>query len=189
MNNLVNFFDICIIWLYPIPQVLVLNCSICIELLLNIQKLWLNNVYMIFISVGLSYSNQICGAFFSTKATANLTSDTYVQPINIAVCVERVPLVTPSKSDLEKQFEDLQEQLELEHSSLSDYEISKAKMIKKREELKNDADNEKLKKEVAQLDSEYQVHSTEYAGASCASGVRKVSESQMGIEPATFCSI
>ena len=140
----------------------------------------LNNVYIIFCSVGLSYSNQLCGAFFSMEATANLTSDTYVQPINIAVCVERVPLVTPSKSDLEKQFEDLQEQLELEHSSLSDYEISKAKMIKKREELKNDEDNEELKKEVAQLDSEYQVVQSMQgcrvqgggcAGVSCAGGV------------------
>ena len=54
-------------------------------------------------------------------------------------------------------YEELQEQLEFEHSSLSDYEVNENKMKNLREQLKNDDDNESLKKEVATLDAEYQV--------------------------------
>ena len=74
------------------------------------------------------------------------------------MCVERLPLITPAKSNLEERYEELQQRLEYEHSSLSDYELSKAEIMNKREQLKQDEDNEELRKEVAQLDSQYQVN-------------------------------
>ena len=80
-----------------------------------------------------------------------------IPQIRIAICLQRLPIITREKNELEKLYDELQEQLEFEHSSLSDYEVYKMKMKNMREKLKNDEDNDALKKEVATLDSEYQV--------------------------------
>ena len=80
-----------------------------------------------------------------------------IPPIQVAVCLQRLPIITCEKTDLEKLYGELQEQLEFEHSSLSDAEVYKIKIKYLREKLKNDEDNESLQNEVATLDSEYQV--------------------------------
>ena len=90
----------------------------------------------------------------STKVATNTVE---TKSIRIAVCIQRLPVVTPSKSDLELEYEELQELLEFEHSSISEYELNEIIMVEKREKLRKDEDNEKLKKEVAALDSTYQV--------------------------------
>ena len=78
--------------------------------------------------------------------------------IHVAVCIQRLPILTREKTELEMQYEELQEQLELEHSSLSDYEVNEINVHSLQEKLKNDEDNESLKKEAAELDSKYQVN-------------------------------
>jgi Skp family chaperone for outer membrane proteins len=104
--------------------------------------------------IGLSKSS----SFSAAVATNTETSLNYDIPqIQVAVCLQRLPVITRDQTDLEKLYSELQEQLEFEHSSLSDYEVNKIKMKGLREKLKNDEDNESLKKEVATLDSEYQV--------------------------------
>ena len=80
-----------------------------------------------------------------------------VPQIQVAVCLQRLRVITRDKTDIEKLYSELQEQLEFEHSALSDYEVNKIKMKGLREKLKNDEDNESLKKEVVTLDSAYQV--------------------------------
>ncbi|CAB4004613.1 39S ribosomal L46, mitochondrial [Paramuricea clavata] len=99
-------------------------------------------------------SRSLTSAAVATNTPASLNYD--VPRIQVAVCLQRLPIITCEKTDLEKLYAELQEQLEFEHSSLSDYEVYKIKMKNLREKLKIDEDNESLKKEVATLDSEYQ---------------------------------
>ena len=72
-----------------------------------------------------------------------------------AVCVERLPCVTPDKTDLEMRFEELQNQLELEHSVLSDDELEASKLDQRRKRLKEDDDEESM--EIAKEESQKKV--------------------------------
>ena len=113
------------------------------------------------IVTGFRYSSS---SFTSAEVATNIpTSPNFDIPlIQVAVCLQRLPLITREKTDLEKLYAELQEQLEFEHSSLSDYEVNKINMKNLREKLKQDEDNESLKTEIAMLDSEYQVLVKDY---------------------------
>ncbi|XP_028398228.1 39S ribosomal protein L46, mitochondrial-like [Dendronephthya gigantea] len=105
------------------------------------------------------HKNGLCKRSYSSTAIVVDTQsglDYEIPQITVAVCLLRLPVISRKKTDLEKLYEDLQEQLEFEHSSLSDYEVNINNMENLRERLKNDEDNESLKKEVATLDAEYQ---------------------------------
>lgn len=117
--------------------------------------------------LSLQYNNNIVFTGHSkssgSMASAEIAEETSesinysVPQIIVAVCLQRAPIITREKTDLEKLYTELQEQLEFEHSSLSDYEVQQIKMRNLREKLKQDEDNELLKKEVSTLDSEYLV--------------------------------
>ena len=60
------------------------------------------------------------------------------------VCVQRLPVITKEKSELEKQFEELQHQLELEHSSLSEDEVQLKEIMERKENAKDEDDDESI---------------------------------------------
>jgi len=59
-----------------------------------------------------------------------------------AVCVQRLPVVTKAKTGLEISYEELQDQLELEHSALSEYETQWENIQERKKNLKDDDDDE-----------------------------------------------
>lgn len=59
-----------------------------------------------------------------------------------AVCVQRLPLITKDKSELEIQYEELQNQLELEHSALSEDEVQWEGIMERKRKLKDDDDDD-----------------------------------------------
>ena len=61
-----------------------------------------------------------------------------------AVCVQRLPLITRERTELEKRFQDLQERLELEHSMLSDDEVQLNELQYKKKILGDDDDEERI---------------------------------------------
>ena len=101
--------------------------------------------------------NQASSSFTSTAVAKETPTSHEIPQIQVAVCLQRLPIITREKIELEKHYTELQEQLEFEHSSLSDYEINKINMKNLREKLKHDEDNDELKKEIAMSESEYQV--------------------------------
>ena len=72
-----------------------------------------------------------------------------------AVCLERLPRITPNKTELEKKFELLQEHLELEHSVLSDEEIELKKLNQRKKKVSDDDDEGLM--EIAKLEAERKV--------------------------------
>ena len=81
---------------------------------------------------------------------ANRRNCSSVQPkprssrIFSGVCVQRLPVVTKEKSELEKQFEELQHQLELEHSALSEDEAQWKEIMERKEKAKDEDDDESI---------------------------------------------
>ncbi|KAJ7370819.1 39S ribosomal protein L46, mitochondrial [Desmophyllum pertusum] len=59
-----------------------------------------------------------------------------------AVCVQRLPVITTEKSELEKRYEELQHQLEFEQSALSEDEVQLHKILERKRKLKDDDDDE-----------------------------------------------
>mgnify|MGYP001795301190 CR=1 FL=1 len=72
-----------------------------------------------------------------------------------AVCLERLPRITPNKTELEKRFESLQDQLELEHSVLSDEEIELKRLNQRKKKVSDDDDQGLM--EIAKLEAEKKV--------------------------------
>ena len=58
--------------------------------------------------------------------------------------MERLPRITPDKTELERRFEDLQNQLELEHSALSEDELEAMKLTQRKNKLKEEDDEESM---------------------------------------------
>ena len=148
-------------WSSKLGQGIVLLLSVCC----GQCPLFGINTFPLIFSLTLTYHNIVTGLrkSSSTITSANMATNTPmplhydIPPIRVAVCLQRLPLITREKTTLEKLYTELQEQLEFEHSALSDYEVNKINMKNLREKLKQDEDNESLKTEVATLDSEYQV--------------------------------
>ena len=61
-----------------------------------------------------------------------------------AVCVQRLPVITKEKSELEIAYEQLQDQLELEHSALSEDEVQWEAIIQRKNKVKDEDDEESL---------------------------------------------
>ena len=59
-----------------------------------------------------------------------------------AVCVQRLPVITKAKSGLEISYEELQGQLELEHSALSEDEVQWEKILQRKKKIKHEDDDE-----------------------------------------------
>lgn len=57
-----------------------------------------------------------------------------------AVCVQRSPVVTKMKSRLEVGYQKFQDQLELEHSALSEDEVQLEEFLQRKRKLKDDDD-------------------------------------------------
>ncbi|CAH3132376.1 unnamed protein product [Porites lobata] len=57
-----------------------------------------------------------------------------------AVCVQRSPVVTKMKSHLEVAYQKFQDQLELEHSALSEDEVQLEEFLQRKKKLKDDDD-------------------------------------------------
>ena len=68
------------------------------------------------------------------------------------VCVQRLPVITKEKSELEKQFEELQHQLELEHSALSEDEVQWKEILKRKENAKDEDDDESIAIAISEAD-------------------------------------
>lgn len=58
------------------------------------------------------------------------------------MCVQRLPVITKPKSDLEISYEQLQDQLELEHSALSEDEVEWEKILQRKKKMKRDDDDD-----------------------------------------------
>eukprot|EP00794_Sanderia_malayensis_P006065 gene6065-6767_t len=71
-------------------------------------------------------------SFLSTEAVANVDTPIYRKPwrVFVAVLLERKPIVSKAKNDIEMKFDDFQRKLEFEQSALSDYEFMKNKIKK-----------------------------------------------------------
>ncbi|KXJ20025.1 39S ribosomal protein L46, mitochondrial [Exaiptasia diaphana] len=67
-----------------------------------------------------------------------------------AVCVERLPLITPDKTDLARKYEELQDQIELEKSALSEDEAQVRQVTERKKKLTERDEDENL--EVAQFE-------------------------------------
>ncbi|XP_001634629.2 39S ribosomal protein L46, mitochondrial [Nematostella vectensis] len=87
---------------------------------------------------------------YSTKPNPQIQE--LPQPaIYTAICVERLPVVTADKSELEKRFEKLQDQLEIEHSVLCDDELTVKKLRDRKKKLTERDEDEAI--EIAQIEA------------------------------------
>ena len=68
------------------------------------------------------------------------------------ICVQRLPVITKEKSELEKQFEGLQHQLELEHSALSEDEVQWKEIMERKENVKDEDDDESIAISISEAD-------------------------------------
>ena len=68
----------------------------------------------------------------STQTSIATETPIYRKPwrVFVAVLLQRRPIISKIKTDIENRFQEFQDQLELEHSALSDYEIRKIKVKK-----------------------------------------------------------
>ena len=53
------------------------------------------------------------------------------------MCVQRLPIITKAKTDLEIAYEELQEKLEWEHSALSEDEVQWDTIMQRKEKIKD----------------------------------------------------
>ena len=63
-----------------------------------------------------------------------------------------MPVVTKEKSELEKQYEELQHQLEFEHSALSEDEVQWKEIMERRENAKDEDDDESIAIAISEAD-------------------------------------
>ncbi|KAL9959899.1 hypothetical protein ACROYT_G033273 [Oculina patagonica] len=93
-------------------------------------------------------SVKITGCLLSDFANKRNYSSVQPKPrssrIFSGVCVQRLPVITKEKSELEKRYEALQEQLELEHSALSEDEVQWKEIVERKEKHKDDDDDESI---------------------------------------------
>ena len=61
-----------------------------------------------------------------------------------AVCVQRLPIITKAKRDLEIAYEELQDKLEWEHSALSEDEVQWDTIMQRKKKIKDEDDEESL---------------------------------------------
>ena len=78
--------------------------------------------------------------FINRKNFCSVQPKPRISRIFSAVCVQRLPQITKEKSELEKRYEELQDQLELEHSTLSEDEVEWEGIQERKKNLKDDDD-------------------------------------------------
>lgn len=98
----------------------------------------------------------ISGSILSDFANRRNFSSVQPKPrssrIFSGVCVQRLPLITREKSELEKQFEELQHQLEIEHSALSEDEVQWKEIMDRKENAKDEDDDESIAIAISEAD-------------------------------------
>ena len=77
------------------------------------------------------------------------------------MCVQRLPIITKTKTDLEIAYEELQEKLEWEHSALSEDEVQWDTIMQRKEKIKDEDNEESLA--IGAFESERKVCSSEWA--------------------------
>ena len=77
------------------------------------------------------------------------------------MCVQRLPIITKTKTDLEIAYEELQEKLEWEHSALSEDEVQWDTIMQRKEKIKDEDNEESLV--IGAFESERKVCSSEWA--------------------------
>ena len=82
--------------------------------------------------------------FITSKNFCTVQPKPRISRIFSAVCVQRLPQITKEKSELEKRYEELQDQLELEHSALSEDEVEWEGIQERKKNLKDDDDDESM---------------------------------------------
>ena len=77
------------------------------------------------------------------------------------ICVQRLPVITKERSELEKRYEELQDQLELEHSALSEDEVQCKEILEQKEKHKDDDNDESIAIAISEAERkvQYTVHS------------------------------
>lgn len=78
------------------------------------------------------------------------------ESIYSALCIERLPLITPDKTDLARKYEELQDQIEFEKSALSEDEVQFKKVTERKKKLTERDEDENL--EVAQFEEKRKVN-------------------------------
>lgn len=91
----------------------------------------------------------VCRSFsLHTDTSTEVESDskTVGHPWRVVagVCVQRFPILTPNKTDLEHRFEEMQSVMRVERSRLSDFELEEAEYRKKKKERERQAQEEDL---------------------------------------------
>lgn len=93
--------------------------------------------------------------FINRKNFCSVQPKPRISRIFSAVCVQRLPQITKEKSELEKRYEELQDQLELEHSALSEDEVEWEGIQERKKNLKDDDDDESM--EIGMIESKRKV--------------------------------
>ncbi|XP_031552295.1 39S ribosomal protein L46, mitochondrial-like [Actinia tenebrosa] len=90
---------------------------------------------------------------YSTSVKVKIETDPgRLSNIFSAVCVERLPFIVPEKTELQKQYEELQDQLELERSALSEDEVKVKKVMERKKKLTERDEEENM--EIAQFEEQ-----------------------------------
>ena len=97
-------------------------------------------------------SGCILSDFVNRRSSSSVQSKPRSSRIFSAVCVQRLPVITKEKSELEKQFEELQHQLELEHSTLSEDEVQWKEIMERKENAKDEDDDESIAIAISEAD-------------------------------------
>ena len=83
--------------------------------------------------------------FITSKNFCTVQPKPRISRIFSAVCVQRLPRITKEKSELKKKrYEELQDQLELEHSALSEDGVECEGIQERKKNLKDDDDDESM---------------------------------------------
>ena len=82
--------------------------------------------------------------FINRKNFCSVQPKPRISRIFITICVQRLPQITKEKSELEKRYEELQDQLELEHGALSEDEVEWERIQERKKNLKDDDDDESM---------------------------------------------
>ena len=100
----------------------------------------------------LNIPGSILSAFVNGRNNSSVQPKPRSSRIFSGVCVQRLPVITKEKSELEKQFEELQHQLELEHSTLSEDEVQLKEITERKENAKDEDDDESIAIAISEAD-------------------------------------
>ena len=117
--------------------------------------------YRYIIALSLPLNQNVSGCVLSGLINKRNYSSAQPKPrssrIFSGVCVQRLPVITKEKSELEKRYEELQDQLEFEHSALSEDEVQWKEILERKEKHKDD-DDESIEIAISEADRKVDVY-------------------------------